>query len=210
MLFFASCLGRTKKSQHVDERSRILNQEQCVNKKVHGLVMTLSNQKTAQHLKIQQFFDTICNDPNNTQIYQRLAEHYPQMIVEAYNQLDANHTELKAYLALLILLSPQQSVRNLEAIKVSLIAFSELAHDDAIYNKNLQTILDCFKTGNFGYTYLCGLLNQISRIKVKDRHLFVHSAPTLTDLAIEVEALLNTITTALQYNLKPSPKNAAA
>ena len=143
MLFFASCLGRTKKSQHVDERSRILNQEQCVNKKVHGLVMTLSNQKTAQHLKIQQFFDTICNDPNNTQIYHCLSVKYPLILVAAYNQLDANHTELKAYLALLILLSPQQSVRNLEAIKVSLIAFSELAHDDAIYNKNLQTILDC-------------------------------------------------------------------
>jgi len=208
MLFFASCLGRTKKSQHVDERSRILNQEQCVNKKVHGLVMTLSNQKTAQHLKIQQLLDTICNDPNNTQIYQRLTEHYPQMIVEAYNQLDANHTELKAYLALLILLSPQHGVRNLEAIKVSLIAISELAHDDAIYNKNLQTILDCFKTGNFGYTYLCELFNQINTIK--NEHLFLRSAPSLTDLAIEVETLLNTITTTLQNNHKPSPKSAAA
>ena len=208
MLFFASCLGRTKKSQHVDERSRILNQEQCVNKKVHGLVMTLSNQKTAQHLKIQQFFDTICNDPNNTQIYHCLSVKYPLILVAAYNQLDANHTELKAYLALLILLSPQHGVRNLEAIKVSLIAFSELAHDDAIYNKNLQTILDCFKTGNFGYTYLCELFNQI--ITIKNEHTFLCSAPTLTDLAINVEALLNTIKVGAQNNHKPSPKSAAA
>ena len=208
MLFFASCLGRTKKSQHVDERSRILNQEQCVNKKVHGLVMTLSNQKTAQHLKIQQLLDTICNDPNNTQIYQRLAEHYPQMLVEAYNQLDANHTELKAYLALLILLSPQHGVRNLEAIKVSLIAFSELAHDDAIYNKNLQTILDCFSSGSFGDIFLCRLFNQI--ITIKNEHTFLCSAPTLTDLAINVEALLNTIKVGAQNNHKPSPKSAAA
>ena len=208
MLFFASCLGRTKKSQHVDERSRILNQEQCVNKKVHGLVMTLSNQKTAQHLKIQQLLDTICNDPNNTQIYQRLTEHYPQMIVEAYNQLDANHTELKAYLALLILLSPQHGVRNLEAIKVSLIAISELAHDDAIYNKNLQTILDCFSSGSFGDIFLCRLFNQI--ITIKNEHTFLCSAPTLTDLAINVEALLNTIKVGAQNNHKPSPKSAAA
>ena len=208
MSFFASCLGRTKKSQHVDERSRILNQARCVNKKAHGLAMTLSNQKTALHLKVQQFLDAICNDPNNTQIYHCLSVKYPLILVAAYNQLDANHTELKAYLALLILLSPQHGPQNLEAIRVSLRAFSELTHNDAIYNKNLETILDCFKRKDHTYTYLYELLDQISRMR--NRHLIVHSTPTLVQLVFEVEILLKTIAAALQNNLKPSPKSAAA
>jgi len=138
MLFFASCLGRTKKAQqNVNERTRIFSKSTPIDQNVQRFLNMIYSNSRDQNNELKKNY------------YHTIAEKRPDFLVKTYQELDPKFIELKAGLAMLVLLLPEEAALNLDNLKQDLARLANKYEENHLIDENLHDIANYLLHSNY-------------------------------------------------------------